>query len=141
MYDMTDPTTAASLFNWLKEIEMHAGNGIPIVLVGNKVDAVASTDPELVRRTRETVDEILASYPELTHFECSAKLGLHVEDVFIGLTKKLIAKRQEQYQDGLMGGGVLGSSNRSHKSGSSLRIGSTFPSGDPLGIGRCCGTS
>lgn len=97
VYDLTDPSTAQNLHKWLQDIEKYAGGNVPIVIVGNKSDAVASADPEAVAHTREIIGGILASYPELTHYECSAKMGHNVEDVFVGLVKKLMSQRQAMY--------------------------------------------
>lgn len=97
VYDITDPSSAQSIRNWLREIETYAGPNIPIVLVGNKSDAIPSTDSSIIANSRDIIADIMLSYPELTHYECSAKLGHNVEDVFIGLVKALIARRQEKY--------------------------------------------
>jgi Ras-related protein Rab-1A len=97
VYDITDPQSAQSIRNWLREIETYAGANIPIVLVGNKSDAIEKTDPVIVASSREIIGDIMQSYPEITHYECSAKLGDGVEDAFIGLVKKLVAQRTELY--------------------------------------------
>mmetsp|Transcript_1358 Transcript_1358/g.2643 ORF Transcript_1358/g.2643 Transcript_1358/m.2643 type:complete len:261 (+) Transcript_1358:2-784(+) len=86
-YDITDPTTAENVKSWLIEIEKYAPVDVRIVLCGTKFDL--QSDPfqsENIRLSREIIDDILKSYPDIKHHcQTSAKTGQGVEDAFLKL--------------------------------------------------------
>jgi small GTP-binding protein len=105
-YDITDPTTAENVKNWLSEIEKHAPEDIPIVLCGTKADLQSNHfQSENIRLSSEIIKDVLASYPEIKH-HCitSAKTGEGVEDAFLKLVDVMLkheanAKRVRESQN------------------------------------------
>lgn len=86
-YDITDPTTAENVKDWLIEVEKYAPVDIPIVLCGTKSDLQDDAgQSENLLLTTEIISDILASYPEVKH-KChtSAKTGEGVEEAFLKL--------------------------------------------------------
>lgn len=89
---------------WLHEIERNAPTGIPIVMVGNKVDLVTDTTQSIVRLTRSHVSAILSCHPDIQHVECSAKDGTRIDNIFYNLVKPMMEAKKEEYLKGNLTG-------------------------------------
>ena len=101
VYDLTDPSSASSIRMWLEEIAKFAKDGIPVLLVGNKVDLLQSSNRvlvETVQETRQIVKELQIEFPHLRNCECSAMTGDHVEQAFLGLIAAMIKEKRENYR-------------------------------------------
>ncbi len=85
IYDVSRPETAESLQDyWIPHL-LDITDAIPIVVVGNKVDLVASR-----RSAQEDLDE-LKDVLEVKGFLSSAKTGENVEAGFLALAKSVIS--------------------------------------------------
>ena len=85
VYDVTRPETAESLQEyWIPHLSSVA-DGIPIVVVGNKVDLANSR-----REAQEALDELKEELG-VSGFLSSAKTGLNVEAGFLALAKAVMA--------------------------------------------------
>lgn len=83
VYDVTRPSSFASLENWLTEIQSNANANIVTFLVGNKTD--------LPNRKVSTEDgESFAEENGLWFMETSAQTGQHVEEVFRGAAQQVL---------------------------------------------------
>jgi small GTP-binding protein len=83
-YDITDKDSFDKVKVWLRELHQVVGDGIPIVIVGNKVDLERS------RKVSAKEAEEWAQQHGAHHFQCSAKLGLKVTEAFQALVNKVV---------------------------------------------------
>ena len=93
IYSITDRSSFENLSNWIKEIKDEILLNTPIFLVGNKID---NEEHEAVSQEE---GEIFAKENGLIFFECSAKNGLNIENIFNALIKiiyenQLLIQRQ-----------------------------------------------
>lgn len=85
VYDITDEDSFQKVKKWIKELKKMLGADIVLAIVGNKID---------LNKDRHVDPEMAESYAQnvgATHYETSAKNNIGVEEVFIGLTKQMIA--------------------------------------------------
>ncbi|XP_036616580.1 EF-hand calcium-binding domain-containing protein 4B [Trichosurus vulpecula] len=87
MYDITDKQTFLSIRQWLTSVEEAAGENIPILLLGNKVDN------EKEREVPQGHGERLAKENNLIFYECSAYSDHNVKESMLHLAR--ILKEQE----------------------------------------------
>lgn len=85
MYDIGDKKSFDDLEKWM-EIVKELGNGIPLILIGNKIDR----DLKNERKISKEKGEEFASNNNITFFESSGKSGINVEESFICLGEKII---------------------------------------------------
>ncbi|XP_040295194.1 EF-hand calcium-binding domain-containing protein 4B isoform X2 [Bufo bufo] len=87
MYDITSKDSFNAVRQWLTSVEEGAGENIPILMLGNKID---------IEREREVpcgLGEHLAKNCRLLFYECSASSGHNVKESILHLAK--ILKEQE----------------------------------------------
>ena len=89
VFDLTREQTYTETRKWLTEIRQFAGESIPFVLIGNKVDLVEDVGTVIDR------DEALsfAESEGSIYIESSAKTGINVDESFSELTKRIIDSR------------------------------------------------
>ena len=75
-YDVTNRETFDHIKNWLDDLNNHGNGKIEIFLVANKIDLI---DGRLV--TKEEGEQLAKKY-KMKYFECSARSGLNVEEMF-----------------------------------------------------------
>ena len=85
VYDCTKRETFQSIKNWIKQIDDHAETGIMKFLICNKIDM---RDEQQVSQIEA---ESLCKEYGLNFFECSAKSGEGVEQVFKESSSKVIS--------------------------------------------------
>ena len=86
VFDISRWHTFEELTDWLSDLRDFAGEHVPFILIGNKVDLIKDVYGEF---DRESVEEFAKN--ENSYFlETSAKTGENVEGVFLDLTKKMI---------------------------------------------------
>ncbi|VDM66069.1 unnamed protein product, partial [Strongylus vulgaris] len=91
VYDVTSPSSFASLRSWINECEKNgltAESDVPRILIGNKCD-LKSTKPQ---RVDTDAAQIFADHNNMALFETSAKADSeadHVESIFLTLLHKL----------------------------------------------------
>lgn len=92
VFDLSRAQTYQEVRKWLAEIRQFAGEQIPFVLVGNKVDLVEDVgqvvDPQGARTYAESENSI--------YIASSAKTGINVDESFTELTRRIIRKRSGQ---------------------------------------------
>ncbi|KAK2847965.1 hypothetical protein Q7C36_009647 [Tachysurus vachellii] len=87
MYDIACEKTFTAVRSWLASVQEGAGDDIPVMLLGNKMDL------EDQREIQFSVGEKLAKEARLIFFECSAFSGQNVTESMVSLAR--ILKEQE----------------------------------------------
>ncbi|TNN28379.1 EF-hand calcium-binding domain-containing protein 4B [Liparis tanakae] len=87
MYDITTVQSFTAVRQWLTSVKEGAGDDIPTLLLGNKLDKEAE------RQVEKGVGERLAKDCQMTFYECSACSGHNVTEAMIHLAR--ILKEQE----------------------------------------------
>jgi len=108
VYDMTEPKTFDTVDNWRKDLQEklddHAGERIPILLLGNKVDAVKegeAADNVLPNATAEAYVEEKKSGTNFIGFRTvSAKDNVNVQEAMAVLVGQILAYvRAQEHPD------------------------------------------
>lgn len=82
VFDLTAKESLARAKGWVRELRAQADEDIVIALVGNKLD--------LENRAVSTeTAQGYASEQGLLYYECSAKTGAHIEDIFRGVAERM----------------------------------------------------
>ena len=89
VFDLTREQTYTETRKWLTEIRQFAGENIPFVLIGNKVDLVEDVGMVIDRKEAEA----FAKKEGSIYIETSAKTGVHVDEAFSELTRRIIDSR------------------------------------------------
>jgi len=86
VYDITDRNSFDRVQTWIKELHKTVGSDIVTVIVGNK------TDLEKHRTVTKEEAEKYAQSVGAAHFNCSAKFGNGIKDIFSELTRRIVVK-------------------------------------------------
>jgi small GTP-binding protein len=89
VFDLTREQTYTETRKWLTEIRQFAGENIPFVLIGNKVDLIEDVGVVIDRKEAEA----FAKKEGSIYIETSAKTGVHVDEAFSELTRRIIDSR------------------------------------------------
>ena len=84
IYDVTLIESFHNVKNWIKQIKEEVTDKVSIILVGNKIDM---ENQRVV--SKEEGEKMAASYG-LKFFECSAKTGENVEEIFKDIVTKTV---------------------------------------------------
>jgi len=84
IYDVTLIESFQNVKNWIKQIKEEVTDKVSIILVGNKIDM---ENQRVV--SKEEGEKMAASYG-LKFFECSAKTGENVEEIFKDIVTKTV---------------------------------------------------
>jgi small GTP-binding protein len=91
VFDLTREQTYTETRKWLTEIRQFAGDNIPFVLIGNKLDLMEDVgvviDRDEARKFAENEGSI--------YIETSAKTGERVEEAFTELTRRIIDSKSQ----------------------------------------------
>lgn len=77
---------------WLLQIRRYSGSGVPVVLVGNKIDLVDK------REVDEDEVKVYATQKGMPYIETSAKTDHHVTDVFQKIAKLILTEELSKEQ-------------------------------------------
>jgi len=100
VYDVTNGQSFKNAARWLKELRDYGEDGIPVVLVGNKVDLEAS---------RSVPQDDGSKYAETEHllfFETSAKTGTNVHEAIQALAEAIVRAKKGSAVAGAPSGAV-----------------------------------
>ena len=86
VFDLSRWHTFEDLEIWLSDLRKYAGEDIPFILMGNKVDLIDKKDEFYERESAE----VFARKEETFYIETSAKTGENVEEAFLNLTKRMV---------------------------------------------------
>ncbi|CRG86708.1 Ras-related protein Rab-2B [Talaromyces islandicus] len=118
VFDITRPSTFASVTQWLQDLRQIAEDGIVVVLVGNKSDLVTGDDSESSPRvTRQEAEEWCRLNNVMRYIETSAKSGEGVERAFLEVAERIYRNIESGKYDlndrrsGVKGYGANGSVN------------------------------
>jgi small GTP-binding protein len=89
VFDLTREQTYTETRKWLTEIRQFAGENIPFVLIGNKVDLIEDVGVVIDRKEAEA----FAKKEGSIYIETSAKTGVEVDNAFTELTRRIIDSR------------------------------------------------
>ncbi len=89
VFDLTREQTYTETRKWLTEIRQFAGQDIPFVLIGNKLDLIEDVGEVIDRDEARSLAEGEGSI----YIETSAKSGINVDESFTELTRRIIDSR------------------------------------------------
>ena len=81
VYDITNRKSFEAIDAWISQIDMHAGESVNKILIGNKSDM----EQQRVVRVEEGQD--LAAHYNIPYFETSARTGTNVDESFYRIAK------------------------------------------------------
>jgi small GTP-binding protein len=86
VFDITRWHTYEELNEWVADLREFAGENVPFILIGNKLDLIKEVYEDYDKECVEKFAKDENSY----YLETSAKTGENVENVFLDLTQKMI---------------------------------------------------
>ncbi|CAD6241478.1 GSCOCG00009275001-RA-CDS [Cotesia congregata] len=89
VYDITDEDTFQKVKSWVKELKKMLGDDVCLAIAGNKVDL------EKDRNVPIEEAEEYAKQVGAVHFHTSAKQNRNIEEMFLDLTKRMMAHADE----------------------------------------------
>ena len=87
VYDITDVESFTKVKKWVKELRKIVGNDIVIAIAGNKID---------LEKNRAVNEQEAIKYAEsvgASHFNTSAKANKGLDEVFLDLSQRMLARR------------------------------------------------
>lgn len=126
-YDITDKDSFDKVKVWLKELHQVVGEGICVVVVGNKCDL------ERERKVQKKEADEWALQNGAQHYLCSAKLGIRVNEAFTALTEKIVRSSKQSTVDPQSVPPTKSSSAVPHSRGKGVKI---APVDDPSNQSR-----
>jgi small GTP-binding protein len=91
MFDLTREQTYIQASKWLTEIKQFAGEKIPFILIGNKVDLLNNFRAPIDRNRARSLAEKQGSI----YIETSATTGVNVDEAITELTRRIIDSRTQ----------------------------------------------
>lgn len=86
VFDVSRQQTFIELEEWLSDLRRFAGEDIPFIILGNKIDLIQEIGGKYDREGAK----VLAQNEDTYFVETSAKTGENVEEAFLNLTKKML---------------------------------------------------
>lgn len=145
VFDITRPSTFASVTQWLQDLRQIAEEGIVVVLVGNKLDlAVENGDTNQTRVTRQEAEEWCRKNNVVRYVETSAKSGEGVEQAFLEVAERIYRNIEAGKYDlndrrsGVKGFGATGGSNTGMPKTIALGVNDAMARGGRGWASGCC---
>jgi len=99
VYDVTDPDSLSKVKTWVKELRKMLGNNVVLAIVGNKIDLLPAQQQNNVSNNELIAEaQNYSNSANATHYCTSAKSNRGIDDLFLDLTKKMLAHNQSQEQ-------------------------------------------
>lgn len=142
VFDITRPSTFASVTQWLQDLRQIAEDGIVVVLVGNKCDLVSEDDSRR-RVTRQEAEEWCRANNVVRYVETSAKSGEGVERAFLEVAERIYHNIEAGKYDlndrrsGVKGYGASGGANAAAPRTITLGLNDAMKQGNRA-WGGCC---
>lgn len=136
VYDICDQDSFQKVKNWVKELRMMLGANVEICVVGNKADMEKNRTVPLQEA------ETYAASVGAKHYSTSAKLNKGVDELFLDLSKRMLANAVKNPPPAPSGSGSLASSQKGYgATGGTLKLGGDEPAAatKPAGGTGCCG--
>ncbi|KAH0534836.1 ras-related protein Rab-21 [Cotesia glomerata] len=89
VYDITDEDTFQKVKSWVKELKKMLGDDVCLAIAGNKVDLEKDRNVS-IEKAEEYAKQVGA-----VHFHTSAKQNRNIEEMFLDLTKRMMAHADE----------------------------------------------
>jgi small GTP-binding protein len=86
VFDLSRADTYNEIKKWLSEYRAHAGENVPFILIGNKVDLIEDVGVVVERNEAKLFAENEGSI----YIDTSAKTGENVEEAFSRLTRLMV---------------------------------------------------
>jgi len=93
VYDITDEDSFQKVKNWVKELKKMLGDDICLCIAGNKIDL------EKDRHVEASEGEAYAQSVKAKHYHTTAKLNKGIDEMFLDLTKRMMAKQEEEEKE------------------------------------------
>lgn len=138
VYDICDQDSFQKVKNWVKELRMMLGAAVEICVVGNKADMEKNRTVPLQEA------ETYAATVGAKHYSTSAKFNKGVDELFLDLSKRMLANASKiPTPPPPSGSGSLASSQKGYgATGGTLKLGgdeATTASSKPASGTGCCG--
>lgn len=130
VYDITDRDSFIKVQTWVKELRKMLGKEVTLAIAGNKCD---------LERSRVVTIEEAEQYAESVgakHYSTSAKLNKGLEELFLDITKRMLANALTPSSSGGGAGGGSGGPSAPSRQASNKIIISAEPEEKPGG--KCC---
>jgi len=98
VYDITDEDSFQKVKNWVKELRKMLGQEITLCIVGNKIDR------EKDRNVSQAEADEYAKSVGAVHYQTSAKVNKGIEELFLDLSKRMLAHSQKSSAGATTGG-------------------------------------
>ena len=93
VYDISNRSTFENIKSWVEDCKRLSPKTVLLILIGNKID--------LENKREVTYDEgsIYAQKNGMVFFECSAKTGKNIDDIFVESTKEISKRIKNGFYD------------------------------------------
>ena len=95
IYDITNEFSYETINTWMENIYQVKGKDFPVILIGNKCDAVRE------RVVIKEKGEQLAKQYNISFFETSNKMGTNIEEAGLKLINKIIENNKRDAQESI----------------------------------------
>ena len=96
VYDVSNPSSADKIIDWIKEIRKIVHEPVPMILVANKIDLRTEIDCLTTQQGTHLVEELSNTFDNsIQLIESSAKTGENIDKIFAQLAKSVVNFRTE----------------------------------------------
>ncbi len=97
VYDVSNPTSADRISDWIAEIKRIVHEPVPMILVANKIDLRTETECLSTQHGKKLLETLKQKFDNTIHFiESSAKTGENIDNIFAQLAKSVVKFRTEE---------------------------------------------